>query len=293
MPAASPTDATITPRNIHFSLAKERSGTPAYWYKGSPGVTAFFDGLSIMFPPGERFFIRAVRHFQDQITDPNLKRDIAAFTAQEHMHTREHVDYNTRLERSGFPAKYLEDKLAKRIAWVEQRFSKKRCLAVTCALEHFTAILAHQLLINPDEFEDVDNVYKQLWFWHAYEETEHKAVAFDVMKSVSGGLSGYLLRVRAMLFVSIIFNIRIIRHTFCLLKSKKKHRSWTVWKELFIYLFVKPGPLRRASGAYFAYFKPGFHPWQIDDRHLLEKYKDNFSSTAPGTLRTPRTPTGA
>lgn len=276
----------IVPRNLHFQLANsphDETAQRPYWYAGKPGITAFFDGLSIMFPPGERFFIRTVKNFQDQVTDPGLKRDIAAFTAQEHLHTREHVDYNTRLERLGFPAKDLEDKLAKRIAWAEATFPKKRQLAITCALEHFTAILAHQMLSDPDAFEASDTTYKQLWFWHAYEETEHKAVAFDVLKSVSGGLAGYLLRIRAMLFATMIFNIRIARHSFSLLKAKKNHTSWTAWKDLFGFLFIKPGLLRRAAGSYFAYFKPGFHPWQIDDRHLLERYRQEFAGTVHET----------
>jgi predicted metal-dependent hydrolase len=35
------------------------------------------------------------------------------------------------------------------------------------------------------------------------------------------------------------------------------------------YLFGKPGVLRRLIPAWFAYFMPGFHPWNHDDRDLI------------------------
>ena len=47
-----------------------------------------------------------------------------------------------------------------------------------------------------DIFHSADPAMAKLWRWHALEETEHKAVAFDVFQQVSG--NKWLLR-RAML----------------------------------------------------------------------------------------------
>jgi len=35
------------------------------------------------------------------------------------------------------------------------------------------------------------------------------------------------------------------------------------------YMWINPGIMRRAAPSYFAYFKPGFHPWRVDDRALI------------------------
>ena len=65
-------------------------------------------GLSAVFPDGEDFFVRSVRHYRDQITDPELKRQVAGFIGQEAMHGREHRALNNRLDQLGYPTKPVE-----------------------------------------------------------------------------------------------------------------------------------------------------------------------------------------
>src|SRR5580704_628137 len=59
--------------------------------------------LSATFPEGEDFFVRSVRHYADQVTDPELKKQVAGFTGQETMHGREHRALNDRLNELGYP----------------------------------------------------------------------------------------------------------------------------------------------------------------------------------------------
>ena len=42
-------------------------------------LSHMFAALSAVFPDGEDFFVRSVRHFRDQITDPVLQRQVAGF----------------------------------------------------------------------------------------------------------------------------------------------------------------------------------------------------------------------
>jgi predicted metal-dependent hydrolase len=52
----------------------------------------------------------------------------------------------------------------------------------------------------------------------------------------------------------------------------------TTWKDVvagFKYLWVDPGPLRRMLPEYFHYYKPSFHPWQHDNRELVEQWKSS------------------
>ena len=53
------------------------------------------------------------------------------------------------------------------------------------------------------------------------------------------------------------------------------------WWRLFKFLWTSPGVMRRTLPAWLSYFRPGFHPWQHNNRHLLigfqqlsERYAD-------------------
>lgn len=143
--------------------------------------------LSSVFPDGEDFFVRSVRHYRDQITDPALKRQVSGFIGQEAIHGREHRDFNTRLDELGYPTKKIERFTKKGLALRERIAPPSSNLAATAALEHFTATLAESILGDQRTRDMIgDETVKGLFLWHALEESEHKAVAFDVYKAVGG-----------------------------------------------------------------------------------------------------------
>src|SRR5574343_1591728 len=74
---------------------------PKHWFGGDPFRTRFFDAMSLIFPPGEKFFMVTVRDYRDQITDPKLLQDIKDFNRQEAQHSMLHTQYNNRLHRQG------------------------------------------------------------------------------------------------------------------------------------------------------------------------------------------------
>jgi len=78
--------------------------------------------LSSVFPDGEDFFVRSVRHFRDQITDPELKRQVGGFIGQEAMHGRQHRAFNDRLDELGYPVKRFE-RLTKKGLAIRTRFA--------------------------------------------------------------------------------------------------------------------------------------------------------------------------
>src|SRR4029079_15061731 len=60
-------------------------------------------------------------------------------------------------------------------------------LALTAALEHFTATLAELLLTDEDARAMFgEPAARDLFVWHALEESEHKAGAFDVYRAAGG-----------------------------------------------------------------------------------------------------------
>jgi predicted metal-dependent hydrolase len=143
--------------------------------------------LSAVFPDGEDFFVRSVRHYRGEVSDPTLKRQVAGFIGQEAMHGREHRALNDRLAQLGYPTKFFERLTRRGLALRERVAPPIANLAATAALEHFTATLA-ELLLTSEEARDLfgDDELRSLFLWHALEECEHKAVAFDVYR-VAGG----------------------------------------------------------------------------------------------------------
>ena len=60
-------------------------------------------------------------------------------------------------------------------------------LAVTAAAEHYTAVIAERMLTN-EYLQSLGRgtEARALLNWHAFEELEHKSVAFDVYRAVGG-----------------------------------------------------------------------------------------------------------
>jgi len=256
-PAGAP---GITPRDLTFDVDPSRIGD---WAGGDVARTTFFNAMSLLFPQGERFFIISVGEFRERITDPRQIEEVKAFVAQEALHTREHIAYNEAL-RGLVDVDRLDKKFADRIAFVRKWTPPLAHLAITCGLEHFTAILAHEVLERDFALGGAVPSYAQLWTWHALEECEHKAVAFDVFETVTSRKKEWMRR-RIMMIVSFRFFRDIFINCYEIYKGLGIERSPKAWLALLWYLYGKPGVLRRIFIPYLKYFRRGFHPSQIDD----------------------------
>lgn len=188
--------AKITRRNRTFEL-----GNMLEWHAQGRGVSTFFNTLSPFFPDGERFFIASVRAFRDRIKDDALQEEISAFIGQEAFHGREHEKYDLKIDETGFKATAVETAVGIALRHAQVRLPASHALAITIALEHITAILAHVILENP-EYVEGDEEAMQMWLWHAMEEDEHKAVAYDVYERTVGS---YLLRATYQVIMTAIF----------------------------------------------------------------------------------------
>lgn len=260
-------------RNVEFELGDD---IPRAWHGGRRAVTLFFNNLSVFFPAGERFFIHAVRAHEKPLTDPRLKEDVRRFCAQEGIHSREHVAYNALLTRQGYPIAEMEARVERILGRTRRYASPRRQLAATCALEHFTALLASFVLEDPRTLEGAHPKLAALWRWHAAEENEHKAVAFDVYQA-SGG--SWLRRCAVMVLTTLIFWSKVVEHQLRLMHHDGILFSPREWASLLGFLFVKPGSMRRLVRPYLHYFSPRFHPWDHDNRALLETWKQEYASS--------------
>jgi predicted metal-dependent hydrolase len=273
----TPADLSITPRDRRFDRS---SVAPRLWHGGRAEATAIYNALSTTFPKGEAFFVESVRAFRNR-APAKLAEEIKAFTTQEVIHSREHDAFNKCAADSGYDLKRLE-------AQVEKRLAMTRCrppivsLAATIALEHFTAILAHQLLTDPRHLKGADKEAADLWRWHALEEIEHKGVAYDTWLNATRCWTRWKrwkLKARVMLYVTRNF---LVDRTSGALELMRQDgvTGLRAWWLLLGYLWVRPGMFRKIAGAWFRYFLPGFHPWNQDDRALLEDDHQELAKAA-------------
>jgi hypothetical protein len=219
-----------------------------------------------------------VKQQKDKITDPKLLRDITGFIGQEAMHGREHRALNNLLVEHGYhEAPRVERNLKIFLKRVRRVLSPMSQLAATCALEHFTAMLAESLLADPRMRDQIDPSLQPLWLWHALEESEHKAVAFDVYRAAGGG---YVRRVLIMLLTTVVFfAVQAGVHARLMATRKTLWKPWT-WIPGATRLWIYPGFLTRLVPAYFAYFRPGFHPDDRDTKQLIATWQVTLFGTA-------------
>jgi hypothetical protein len=275
----TPVDLEITPRDMRFGreLKQDR-----WWFGGDPFATAFNNALSITFPKGEAFFIESVKAFRDGVS-PKLAGEIRAFTMQEVMHSREHVAFNRRVAETGYDIQPLEQVVIDSMAATRGRPAIVD-LCVTMALEHYTALMARLFLKNKHWWDKVDKEWADMWRWHAIEEIEHKGVAYDTWLHATKDWTRWQrwkLKTRVMLLITIFFWVNRIKGMKYLLQQDGIV-GWRANWGIFRHMFLKPGILRKAIPGWLAYFMPGFHPWNHDDRKLIQLVDSEFTDALAG-----------
>jgi predicted metal-dependent hydrolase len=262
----------IPRRQVDFEFDPER--VPADWYANDPYITSMLDSLSLLFPEGERFFVDSVKALRHHVRDPKLDAEVDGFIGQEAMHGKEHRAFNQMLLAQGFSSSV---KLERQLKWllrtVRRTLPKRSQLAATCALEHFTAMMAESLLKQAGMRDGMHATMSPLWVWHALEESEHKAVAYDVYKAAGGG---YFRRAGIMLLATVIFFAFTLWVQAHFLAERKL--LWKPWRLArgAMNLWIWPGWFTRLVPVYFQYFKPGFHPNDRDNSALLATWRERL-----------------
>ncbi|MBW2313732.1 MAG: metal-dependent hydrolase [Deltaproteobacteria bacterium] len=274
----APADSSLEPvavrvRRMRFDL----DAAPRYWHSDSPFLTHHFTAMSLFFPGGERFFIDSVRHFEKDLADPVLRGQVKAFVAQEGQHSHHHRVYDRLMSRSGVPVDRYEGWVDGLLRFMRRWIPAKAQLALTITLEHFTAVFADLLLTDDQITEGMHPKVRELWLWHAVEETEHKAVAFDVYQQVCGS---YWLRAFMMARVIIGFPIGILFFHFLLMIGDRK--AFGV-RDIARGLRIVWGPggfFPSALRGLLVFFRRDFHPWQKDNRNLIDDWSEQHPAVA-------------
>ena len=260
----------ITVRKVSFegSLAD----LPKHFAGDNLIISHFVAALSAVFPEGEEFFVRSVRHYRNQITDPILKKEINLFMGQEMVHGREHRVFNNRLDELGYPMKRIDKSVKDGLARADVKNTPEVNLAITAALEHFTSCMG-KLMLDGDSLSSLieHEEVRAMLLWHALEETEHKAVAFDVYRAVGGSE-----KVRRKVMNRITYGFissTMIRVVMSMMRDRAAYNPVTVVRSL---RDMAKSPLFRRSvwRDLRDYNRPGFHPNDHDTTELLERSRE-------------------
>ena len=245
--------------------------TPKYWCANDPAMTHYFTGLSTLFPEGESYFVRSVRALREHAKlNEALDREISAFIGQEAMHSKEHHAFHISAQQHGMNPESLEKVIGIVLKGLEKVFSKKWNLLVTVGLEHYTAVLVVSMMETVNEYM-TDKTIRDLWLWHSVEETEHKAVAFDLYEYLYGnGLNAYFPRVTIFTLSLILITGLSTIYQIVLMKRDKQLSNLKTWQNFFSFAAKQ---YKTFIPKFFEYYRYDFHPNQTNEKDLVATTK--------------------
>lgn len=263
----------VKTRRIRFSYPS--GSLDRHYVQGDLVMSHAVSVLSAIFPPGEDYFVRSVRHHADQVTDPELKQQVAGFIGQEVTHGREHRELNRQLEEMGFPAHRIARYTKGSLLRLERIAPPIARLAHTAALEHYTAVVAETLLTKPEAQALLgDNEVRNILLWHALEESEHKAVAFDVFRAVGGSERrrriGFLMASVGLLSTVIVGTVLSM-----FLTDRSSYNPVRLVRSL-LRLRTNPFLQRDVLARVWDYRRTGFHPDDHDATELLQRWTEEL-----------------
>lgn len=295
-PQANSTADHPTQLTVRRLLIDLRQGFDRHW-TGDAFTSAYYNALSFSFPVGEQFFIDSVRAGAAALPDTpehaTLKQLAREFVGQEATHRHLHSLYNAELERQGM-VNHWGPRIERRLKQGREQYFQHSSrpylheLAITAAFEHFTSVFGDQTLIDADSSGDwlrhAQEPLRTLWRWHAAEETEHKAVAFDLYVHLGGNQEWRMRWYRFVLFQFLADTVRQTLHN--LWRDGTLFQPHT-WLSATRFVFGRHGFIRRYWKPLWAYTRPDFHPNQCGTPEVaqrwLQRHADLWRVVSPST----------
>lgn len=274
----APTQQFVTPvvrRHLDFKLDQ----IPRFWFNNDPFRSRMFDALSLTFPEGERYFIKSVRLFRAQITDPALQQRVTDFIQQEAQHGIAHEKMNQGMKQQGMPVDQFVQRLTRIFKHDLTYRSPQFNIAMTAAAEHLTALMAETFYSKKVTMENAHPFVRALFAWHAIEEMEHRDVAFDVMQQVAQ-VPESVRKFSLVLISALMFGFTLYRTQVML-----KHDGFSRLQRLNMtarglpWFIGKKGILSSMRNAYMDWFKSDFHPNQHKIIRQYQVWVDTLTAT--------------
>lgn len=261
--ALNPLD--VRPRKTAFAFAPS---IEKHWISSSPVKTHFFNAINLFVVPFEDFMVRVMRDRLDQIHNPELRRQIRGFMGQEATHARAHEKFLQNLAEQGYRLTDFQRFAEYIFATVlEKKLGSTVSIAAIAGFEHLTALLA-EIVLTDGLLAEAAPPMRHLWEWHAAEELEHKALAFELLQAVS---PSYPLRAGGALLGAGIVACFIGGGMLKLLHEDRVLSHGRTLRDLVELAFTKHRLVPLSLRIFLQYFKPGFHPRQRDTAHLADQ----------------------
>lgn len=253
-------------RNVQWDW----TGLPLHFMDGDPMGTHICNGMNMLLPEGEVFFVETFAEALPLIKDDVVREDVIGFMGQEAMHSSSHQSILDYLGTQGLDVTPYTDEI--------QRFFRKilgprdltgragrswliERVATVAALEHFTSWLGDWGLNANGWDKALDPQVLDLFRWHLAEEVEHRHVAFDLFTHLDGS---YVRRVRTWVIASIGLMILWVKGTAFLmsvdpeLAPAQRKATWRGYRRAHRkgYIFT-PGEIVKM---WFQYLRPSYHP---------------------------------
>lgn len=258
-----------------------------HWFANDPWMTQLFNSLSFMIPDGERWVMESARKQVGKLDDPELARVVREFIRQEAAHSRETDAMNALMSERGLPVEELARQFADLRKRAQSLLGDDMQASIAAAIEHFTAILSEVLLQHPELYADMDEKARALAIWHMVEETEHKAVSYDLFtRTVGDDSRAYAMRV-AGLALTFVFGFGVVvAGQGYLLKQDRQLGNLQSLRRYAGFLFTRERFALHMFGAGLPYLRPSFHPWDRDNRELVKVWRDEYQRTGDAVQAT-------
>lgn len=255
---------------------------PRHWCHGDPALTHILNTYTLLVPGNEGYFIRTLKRCLGRIDDPDKRAMVEQFMRQEGQHGVGHRRFWRVLESQGYRIAGFQSRVDGFLYKVLEPLTPfKLRLSMVACIEHVNAYLGHEFLAQRI-LEDAQPELRALFEWHFAEEIEHKHVAYDVLALIA---PSYALRLLGAVLVLPLFYALLAFGTLALMVQDRSLFQRSAWTSLRQLLFSRHHMARRTCSHLFAYLRPRFHPWQLDDRRLAQTAIDRHSSPQPPMLR--------
>lgn len=274
------TPARKSPENIkpHRLQVQFDASLPTHWFGDNAFLTHMLNTWTAIFPDAERYFVRWSKKALADVTDPKIRKDIQGFIGQETMHATQHEKLWDILKQQGYnldPVIWFVNRVA--FHWIEKAIPDKANYALVAGLEHFTAMFGEIYFENPELMEKMHPEMRRLFEWHAAEEIEHKAVAYDQLLAID---DSYALRTTVMNVAVVGFYLVTFGNTLYLMAQDRSIFNLKEWQTIVDVFFGKYDLARKTFVKFLEYYKPDFHPWDNQNYHLAEPALKQYEKQA-------------
>ena len=243
----------IRPRKANFVF---EDTIPKHWLSGSPTGTHFFNAFTLFAVVIESYMVRVLREALPLVSDKEIARQVRGLMGQEATHARAHERFLFNLRQQGYSidrflriSNFIFEELL-------EKLGTKVNVSAIAGFEHLTALVA-EIVFSQDMLKGAEPTMGELFAWHAAEELEHKAVAFDLLKAMSGS---YVLRATGAMFGASIVLGLLGGCTIMLLSQDGELLRKRTWREAADLLFGRYQIGTRGFRMFAEYFRPRFHP---------------------------------